>query len=86
MTIMVHIDQMKPYQILGETKELTGLGSWDRKILQLQDCREKPDGEVEYLILWDDNKGDSHSWIPHCILVAMGGETLLEEYLKGRSH
>ena len=58
---MVHIDQMKPYIVLGETGELTGLGNWDRKILQLQESRERPDGEVEYLILWDDNKGDPHS-------------------------
>ena len=85
ITIMVHIDQMKPYIVLGETGELTGLGNWDRKILQLQESRERPDGEVEYLILWDDNKGDPHSWVPHSVVIALGGETLLEEYLKGRS-
>ena len=55
---MAHVDQMKEYKCLGEPNELAGLGCWDREMVRVTDTRERPDGEVEYLVLWRDSAGD----------------------------
>ena len=79
-TTPVHVDQLKPYYALGEAGELAGLAAWDRKILCFRGSRKEPDGEVLYLVQWEDGK--DCTWLPYDIIVAMGAEPVLVDYLQ----
>ena len=75
----VHVDQLKPYTPLGEVGELAGLEGWDRVVDSVRGSRETADGELEYLVRWDD-KTQQSSWVPHVVLLAMGWHSKVEEY------
>ena len=81
----VHVDQLKAYTPLGEVGELAGLEGWDRVVDSVQASRETADGELEYLVRWEDRSLQS-SWVPHVVLLAMGWHSKVEEYhSRGRS-
>ena len=81
-TFSTHVDQLKHYTALGDPGELAGLEGWDRQIERIAACRETADGETMYLIHW---QGQLHGvWTSHSILVAMGWQQQLEDYLQGQ--
>ena len=78
---LVHIDQLKPYEVLGEVGELVGIDTWGRPIANIQDSRKTADG-VEYMVRWGDLGGETQTWVPHDALIAMGAEAQLMQYLR----
>jgi transposase InsO family protein len=81
-SLKVHCDQLKPYFSLGEVGELSGLPGYNKQLLKILDSRDSPEGDMEFSILWTDST--TPTWIPFSVLLSLGWQHKIEEYLDNR--